>query len=78
MEIGGDKSAPGGVFRTQPQNIPVASDAALDFPVIMVVSSKYTVLYVVTKMGYLFMYDVYTGHAIYRTRMTSDVVFSAC
>jgi clathrin heavy chain len=33
MEVGRDKSAPGGVFRVTPQNIPVPPDAPNDFPV---------------------------------------------
>lgn len=77
MEVGRDKNAPGGVFRIQPQNIPVPADAANDFPVAMCVSGKHKVLYMMTKMGYLYLFDVYTGKAIYRARITTDTVFAA-
>lgn len=78
MEVGRSKDAPGGVFRLAPVAIPVAADAANDFPVAMTVSKKHDILYMMTKMGYLFLFDVFTGKAIYRARVTSDTVFVAC
>lgn len=78
MEVGRDKSAPGGVFRITPQNIPVPADAANDFPVTMNVSKKHDTLYMISKMGYLYLFDIFTGKAIYRARITQDTVFSAC
>ena len=35
IEVGKDKTAPGGVFRLAPVDLPVAADAAADFPVAM-------------------------------------------
>jgi clathrin heavy chain len=35
MEVGRDKTAPGGIFRVTPQAIPVPDDATYDFPVTM-------------------------------------------
>jgi clathrin heavy chain len=77
MEVGRDKSAPGGVFRVEPKPIPMAADAPNDFPVTMTVSSKHNVVYMISKMGYVYMFDIYTGKAIYRARMTQDTVFVA-
>jgi clathrin heavy chain len=78
MEVGRDKNAPGGVFRVAPQNIPIPADAANDFPVAMNVSRLHDILYMVTKMGYLYMFDIHSGKPIYRARITQDTVFAAC
>ena len=77
MEVGRDKSAPGGVFRVVPQNIPVAPDAPNDFPVTMNVSKKHDMVYMISKMGYLYLFDIHSGKAIYRARITTDTVFVA-
>jgi clathrin heavy chain len=77
LEIGRDKTAPGGVFRIQPMAIPVPPDAALDFPVSMILSTKQEIIYSISKMGYLHMYDVHTGKVIYMARVTNDTTFVA-
>ena len=53
-------------------------DFADDFPVSMHVSEKYGVIYVVTKNGLLFVYDLETATAIYRNKISNDPVFIAC
>jgi clathrin heavy chain len=77
MEVGRDKSAPGGVFRVQPQNIPIAADAGNDFPVTMNASKKHGLVYMISKMGYLYLFDIFSGKPIYRGRITQDTVFAA-
>ena len=49
-----------------------------DFPVSMQVSKKYGLVYVITKLGLLFVYDLATATAIYRSRVSSDPVFLTC
>ena len=49
-----------------------------DFPVSMNVSEKYGVIYVVTKNGLLFVYDLETATALYRNKISNDPVFIAC
>jgi len=78
MEVGRDKDAPGGVFRLAPVPIPVPADAPNDFPVSMVPSAKHDILYMITKMGYLYLFDVFSGKALYRARITTDTVFVTC
>jgi clathrin heavy chain len=78
MEVGRDKDAPGGVFRIQPQQIPVPADAPNDFPVSMQASRRHDIIYMITKMGYLYLFDVHTGKAMYRARISSDTVFVTC
>ena len=51
IEVGKDRSAPGGVFRLAPTDLPVPADAAgSDFPVSMQASKKHDVLYILTKV----------------------------
>lgn len=78
MEVGRDKDAPGGVFRTQPQPIPVPPDTPADFPVTMQASSQHGILYMITKMGFLYLFDIHTGKPIYRARISTDTIFVAC
>jgi len=75
MEVGREKTAPGGVFRVTPQLIPVPADAPNDFPVTMNVSRKQDLLYMVSKMGYLYLFDLHSGKAIYRARISTDTIF---
>lgn len=74
MEVGRDKSLGPG-FRAAPQPIPVAADAVNDFPVTMNASKKYNMVFMISRMGYLFVFDIITGKPIYRSRITQDVIF---
>ena len=77
MEVGRAKDAAGPAFRVAPQNIPIPADAGSDFPVSMCVSSKHDIIYMVSKMGYLYMFDVMSGKPLYRARITQSTVFAA-
>jgi len=46
-----------------------------DFPVSMQISEKYGLIYVVTKLGMLFVYDLETATAVYRNRISPDPIF---
>jgi clathrin heavy chain len=74
-QVGRDKDAPGGVFRVAPQLIPLPPDAPNDFPVAMSVSTKHDVIYMITKQGYLFLFDVHTGKALYRAKISNETIF---
>ncbi|CAN6483932.1 unnamed protein product [Victoria cruziana] len=50
-------------------------DFADDFPVSMQISHKYGLIYVVTKLGLLFVYDLETAAAVYRNRISPDPIF---
>ncbi|KAL4108292.1 hypothetical protein PRIC1_000010 [Phytophthora ramorum] len=78
MEVGRDRDAPGGVFRLPPQPIPFAADAQADFPVSMLVSPGDDVVYMITKMGYLFLFDTHSGKPVYRARVSQDTTFVTC
>ena len=46
-----------------------------DFPVAMQISDKYGLVYVITKLGLLFVYDLETATAVYRNRISPDPIF---
>lgn len=39
------------------------------------ISQKYSLIYVITKLGLLFVYDLETATAVYRNRISPDPVF---
>jgi len=55
----------------------MAPDAPGDFPVIMQVSPKFGLIFVITKFGYFFMYEASKGALIYRQRLTDQLVFAS-
>ncbi|KAK7568509.1 armadillo-type protein [Phyllosticta citricarpa] len=50
-------------------------EATSDFPVAMQVSQKYNVIYLVTKYGFIHLYDLETGTCIFMNRISSDTIF---
>lgn len=50
-------------------------EAQNDFPVAMQVSAKYDVIYLITKYGYIHMYDIETATCIYMNRISSETIF---
>jgi len=50
-------------------------EAAQDFPVSMQISNKYNVVYMVTKFGYLHLYDLEACKLIYMNRISSETIF---
>ena len=51
------------------------AEFADDFPVSMQISEKYGLVYVITKLGLLFVYDLQTATAVYRNRISPDPIF---
>ncbi|CAG7723760.1 unnamed protein product [Allacma fusca] len=50
-------------------------EAQTDFPVAMQASTKYDVIYLITKYGYIHLYDLESGQCIYMNRISSDTIF---
>eukprot|EP00300_Choanocystis_sp_HF-7_P012875 c18072_g1_i1.p1 GENE.c18072_g1_i1~~c18072_g1_i1.p1 ORF type:complete len:1681 (+),score=581.77 c18072_g1_i1:338-5044(+) len=65
----------GAGFQKKMVDIPLPPDAAQDFPFSMQASEKYGVLYLVTKMGYIYLFDVESGAQIYLNRISSEPIF---
>lgn len=53
------------------------AEFADDFPVSLQVSERFGLVYVVTKLGLLFVYDLETATAVYRNRISPDPIFLA-
>ena len=76
-EVGRDPSK-GTPFGIQPSIIPVPPDATADFPVSLAVDEKDSIAYMLTKMGFCYMFDIHTGKTVYRAKVTNDTVFVTC
>lgn len=50
-------------------------EATNDFPVAMQVSSRFSIIYLVTKYGFIHLYDLETGTCIFMNRISSDTIF---
>lgn len=50
-------------------------EAQNDFPVAMQVSEKYDTIYLITKYGYIHLYDIETATCIYMNRISADTIF---
>ena len=50
-------------------------EAQNDFPVAMQISEKYDIIYLITKYGYIHLYDIETGTCIYMNRISADTIF---
>lgn len=50
-------------------------EAAADFPVAMQMSPKFDIIYLITKYGYIHLYDVETGTCIYMNRISAETIF---
>ncbi|TIC24772.1 clathrin heavy chain [Wallemia mellicola] len=51
------------------------AEAATDFPVAMQISKKYGIIYLITKFGFVHLYDLESGTCIYMNRISGDTVF---
>jgi len=67
----GEGAAP---FKVQAE-VAMPPEAPNDFAVALHLSEKHGVIFMVTKNGYLFMFDVATGTMLVRTRVSQDTVF---
>lgn len=44
----------------------------------MQISERYGLVYVISKLGFVFVYDLESATAVYRNRISTDPVFLAC
>jgi len=71
-----DHQASNPVFQKKAVDIYFPAEAVNDFPVAMQVSSKYKVIYLVTKYGFIHLYDLETGTTIFMNRISSETIFT--
>ncbi|CAF1450799.1 unnamed protein product [Adineta steineri] len=62
-------------FEKKTTDIQFPAEAPNDFPVAMQTSSKHGVIYLITKYGYVHLFDIETGLLIYTNRISADTMF---
>ncbi|KAK8792774.1 hypothetical protein WA158_004938 [Blastocystis sp. Blastoise] len=70
MEVGNPQG-----FKIVPKEFKFAPDAPTDFPVSLELDQAKAIAYVVTKFGYVYMFDVFTGSLLFRSRLSTDTIF---
>lgn len=65
------------VFPKKAVEIPFPAEAASDFPVAIQIGSKYNVAYLITKFGFIHIFDLITSTLIFSNRISSETVFVA-
>lgn len=76
IEVGRDPAAVGAPFRIAPVELPTPADAAGDFVVSVRVNKKNDIVYVFTKLGYVYLFDLHSGGVIFRHRISEAPVFA--
>jgi clathrin heavy chain len=62
-------------FPKKAENIFFPPEADKDFPVAMQASQKYGIIYLVTKYGYIHLYDIESAQCIYTNRISGETIF---
>lgn len=73
MEIDHKEGQP--VFQKKAVDVYFPAEAVNDFPVAMQVSKKYDIIFLVTKYGFIHLYDLETGACLYMNRISGDTIF---
>ncbi|CAL5353166.1 unnamed protein product [Camellia sinensis] len=73
IELGAQPGKP--AFSKKQADLFFPPDFVDDFPVAMQISHMHSLIYVITKLGLLFVYDLETAAAIYRNRISPDPIF---
>ncbi|OBT74922.1 clathrin, heavy polypeptide [Pseudogymnoascus sp. 05NY08] len=70
-----DHQASNPAFPKKAVDVYFPAEAVNDFPVAMQVSEKYSIIYLVTKYGFIHLYDLETGTCIFMNRISSETIF---
>lgn len=70
-----DHNAANPAFPKKAVDVYFPPEATNDFPVALQVSQKYNVAYLVTKYGFIHLYDLETGTCIFMNRISSETIF---
>ncbi|OCF71038.1 clathrin heavy chain [Kwoniella mangroviensis CBS 8886] len=74
VEIG--HQAPNPPFQKKAVDVFFPTEATNDFPVALQVSPKHGILYLVTKFGFIHLYEIETGQCIYMNRISGETIFT--
>lgn len=64
-------------FKKKVVDIFFPPDASNDFPISLQASNKYGIVYILTKYGFIHLYDMESGSNLFVNRITADPVFTA-
>ncbi|KAL7673887.1 hypothetical protein ACOME3_000167 [Neoechinorhynchus agilis] len=62
-------------FKKRTTEIVFSADASNDFPVAMQIGSKLGVIYLITKYGFVYLFDIQTGGELFSNRISAETVF---
>jgi len=71
-----DHQAPNPQFQKKNVDVYFPAEATNDFPVSMQVSQKYSIIYLITKYGFIHLYDLETATCIFMNRISSETIFT--
>ena len=63
-------------FQKKAVDVYFPAEAVNDFPVAMQVSQRFSIIYLVTKYGFIHLYDLETGTCIFMNRISSETIFT--
>lgn len=63
-------------FQKKAVDVYFPAEAVNDFPVAMQVSQRFSIIYLVTKYGFIHLYDLETGSCIFMNRISSETIFT--
>ena len=76
MEIGNPAPGQSQKFKRS-VDIQMPPDVQGDFPVLMQSIEKYGIVFVITKFGYIYIYEIQNSVLLYRQRITDSLIFVA-
>lgn len=76
VEIGAPQNKP--QFQRKQHDLFFPQGHENDFPVSLQISERFGLVYIISKMGLLFVYDMHTATPVYRSRISQDNVFLCC
>ena len=71
-----DKPDGNPAFQKRAVDVYFPQEAHADFPVAMQISQRYGVIYLVTKYGFIHLYDLESGTCIFMNRISSETIFA--
>ena len=70
-----DHQSPDPPFTKKNVDVYFPPEATNDFPVAMQVSKKHGIVYLVTKYGFIHLYDLESGACVYMNRISGETIF---
>ncbi|QRV88920.1 Clathrin [Ceratobasidium sp. AG-Ba] len=70
-----DHQAPNTPFQKKAVDVFFPPEATADFPVAVQASKQHGIVYLVTKLGFIHLYDLESGACVYMNRISGDTIF---